>query len=446
MKREMFFDGNEVDTDEKISMVKGTLNEKYGIIRRIVKREKIPQKPKISTYIGFPTVHIFFSDASLRDYNGSGTSINEKIAFLKAFAECFERYSCTVYSKEKLIKGSYENLKENALNPRKISYFTKKQLTKKEFNKYRIKSNDVFHWVKGFSLTSNKEILVPAHLVYWNYTNENEKMLMEPISTGAAAGTTYSAAIIRGILEIIERDAFMITYLNKIERCRIVFSKVENEELKLLLKEIKKYGFEFYVFDISTNLKVHSFLSFIIDKSLIPPLITSGLKSDLDPEKGILGSLEECFNTYDWVLELHKSGQVFTGDKNDIRSHNDRALYWLQKGMIKNLDFLIKTKKKKEISKFVNLDKKSTNENLEFLLHDLKKRKMETVIVDVTPRDVKEVGFKVVKVLIPKLQPLYLNEKIRYLGGKRLYKIPKLLGLNRKITEEDFNNIPHPFV
>jgi ribosomal protein S12 methylthiotransferase accessory factor len=56
-------------------------------------------------------------------------------------------------------------------------------------------------------------------------------------------------------------------------------------------------------------------------------------------------------------------------------------------------------------------------------------------------------GFRVVKVVIPNLHPLYLDEKHPYLGGKRLYDVPVKLGfLKNPRKEDEFNKISHPFL
>lgn len=69
------------------------------------------------------------------------------------------------------------------------------------------------------------------------------------------------------------------------------------------------------------------------------------------------------------------------------------------------------------------------------------------VFVDVTRPEIKKRGFIVVKVIIPQLQPLYLYENFRYLGGERLYTVPEILGYRGAAKKEtDLNSKPHPFL
>lgn len=72
---------------------------------------------------------------------------------------------------------------------------------------------------------------------------------------------------------------------------------------------------------------------------------------------------------------------------------------------------------------------------------------IDVVYADITHPKIKKHGIVVVKVFIPKLQPLYLDEHYPYLGGNRLYEVPVQLGF-LKVPNQEFqlNKIPHPFL
>lgn len=110
--------------------------------------------------------------------------------------------------------------------------------------------------------------------------------------------------------------------------------------------------------------------------------------------------------------------------------------------MIDKLDFWMKGKKMilEKPMKALSFKKK-----LEKILRMLKEFNLEVVYVDVSLPKIKKLGFWVVKVIIPELQPLYLEEDYPYLGGKRLYEVPVKLGFKRNRIN-GFNPIPHPFL
>ncbi len=64
------------------------------------------------------------------------------------------------------------------------------------------------------------------------------------------------------------------------------------------------------------------------------------------------------------------------------------------------------------------------------------------LVVDLTPSDVKGLGFNVVRVLVPGLQPLYMGT--RFINGdtRRLESIARHWGYSARVTP---NYDPHPF-
>jgi YcaO cyclodehydratase, ATP-ad Mg2+-binding len=66
--------------------------------------------------------------------------------------------------------------------------------------------------------------------------------------------------------------------------------------------------------------------------------------------------------------------------------------------------------------------------------------------VDLTTPDIASLGLRVVKVLIPELQPLHGVRRYPFLGGKRLYEVPVAMGYRSTApTEAELNPYPHPF-
>jgi len=74
-------------------------------------------------------------------------------------------------------------------------------------------------------------------------------------------------------------------------------------------------------------------------------------------------------------------------------------------------------------------------------------KEYDVIYVDITAPKIGKYGVKVVKVIIPQLQPLHLDEKYPYLSFRRLYEAPVDMGvLTRAKTFNELNKIPHPFL
>jgi ribosomal protein S12 methylthiotransferase accessory factor len=84
--------------------------------------------------------------------------------------------------------------------------------------------------------------------------------------------------------------------------------------------------------------------------------------------------------------------------------------------------------------------------DIEVCVNALASKGFDVLVVDLTTRDIGELGFRVARVLIPGLQPLHGDHRFRFLGGKRLYQVPKILGYAEECTtEEQLWPWPHPF-
>jgi ribosomal protein S12 methylthiotransferase accessory factor len=67
-------------------------------------------------------------------------------------------------------------------------------------------------------------------------------------------------------------------------------------------------------------------------------------------------------------------------------------------------------------------------------------------VVELTSPEMRELGFRVVKVLVPGLQPIDFGTQWPHLGGRRLYEAPARAGyLQSRTQPRDLNVFPHPF-
>lgn len=447
-KNSFIFDYEEIETKDALKRAMKIVSEKTGIVRFIVRTLYYNDEPKMFHYTARMCDSSIFSSVKNTENFPGGASFNEEKALMKTLGEAIERYCLGIYQEKKLIETSYKDLKENILNPKNVVCFSRQQLKNKKFGIFRFDENTIFKWVMGYSISKNKKVLIPAQLVYVPYRFKNEPLLRFPISTGAACGTSLSAAIYRGICEVVERDAFIINYLNSLPREMIDTTDTKNESIKMILKIYKFYNIDVSVFDITTDIPIPTFLAVLIDRSGIGPAVTLGLKTSLNPEDAFLGSIEEAQPIRFWMRDLLKTNpnvEDIRKRRHHIKTFEERGLLWASKSMIRHLNFLLKNEKRKKIEDFKNMASNNSIKDLKTVLKIFQDKKMQILFVDITTRDIEQIGFKVVKVIIPEMQPFYFEEDFKYLGGERLYSVPEQIGYKRK-NESSLNQIPHPFL
>lgn len=380
---------------------------------------------------------------------GGGSSFNKKKAIIKAFCEAIERYCLKKYKKSELIRASFKDFSESeALPLGDIVSISDTQRRNKRFIRFRWDRNDKFCWVKGKFLSDGRNVFIPAQLVFVPYNLKEEKILRLPISTGAALGTTITGALLRGIFEIIERDAFMIHYLSRIHGGLVDISS--DHRLDKIAKYFRKYRLKLFLINLPTDFKIYTFLSILIDKTGVGPAVSAGLKSGLNPYNVALGSIEESWHSRPWIRSALEKGpdlDEIASRANSLFDLRERGLFWARPGMIKYIKPWIDRSKKIKFSELPDLSKGSDSGDLQYILEQLWQHNYDTYWVDITRPDVKKYGFIVIKAVIPSLQPLYLDESYPYYGGRRLYEVPLKLGfLAKPKKESELEKVPHFFL
>lgn len=352
-----------------------------------------------------------------QQFGAAGVSvISRELALLKCLSEAIERLSLFIFKKESFIVKSYKQIKEKALNPKQ--YVNDDYLEKKDF-----------YWTKGYRLNDNKKIFIPAQLIYLGFKPKNEKILTWPISTGAAGGLTKNSAILRGIYEVIERDALMTIYLTRIKAPRIDPRSIDNKIIQFILDTLDRYQLKLFLFDITNDISIPTFLSILIDNSGLGPMMSVGYKSNIDPIKAVVGSIEESF-----MGRIAERYNVYIKKLNKFNLSKNKFLM-----LFKKIKYLIEQPAKK----FIKIPSININEDEE--LNQVKKllirKKLQIYYADITLEIFRKFNHFVYKVIIPELQP-YIPKNSSEIKINRLKSVASYFNIKKYII----NSLPHPFL
>lgn len=437
-----------LELEDIISLGRELEDPKVGIIKKLEENKRFTDEP--SFYMVNSLIcntGVFCDYENLEDRSCTGKGVDKKIAFVKAIGESVERYCVAFYDRNSMIYDSYKNINRNSVNPEKFRNFSEKQLEKDYLKDSKFTNQDKFWWVKGKHLLSGEEVWIPSQIVYVPYIRKKEPFIRNSTTNGAAAETDYQSAVFNGICELVERESFMIFYLNKLRVNKIDLSSINDKEINKIINSSEKYNITINLLKLITDFPVDVFCSFAIDKTGKGPAVMCGINAHVNTKKAIKGAILESLQSRDWLRrkKMEKSIDIdeLRENKNSVNSLLKRGLYWYDEKMIKELDFVLK-QDSKDLEEFREI---SEREGFKKIMNFLEKKDFTPIVVDVTKEDIKSFGFKTVKVEIPELYPLYLMEKYKYLGNERLCKLPKDLGaINDIKTQEELNQVPHPFL
>jgi thiazole/oxazole-forming peptide maturase SagD family component len=312
----------------------------------------------------------------------------------------------------------------NAIHPLKILDYGSRDLSKRGVSPF--KKDVLYEWVKGHSLETGKEFFVLADLVLYPYRSKHRYASAN--SSGCAAYFDKETAIKHALLELVERDAFMIWWLNRLDMPTITKDSLP-EEYRRRIKVIEKLGYEIVVKDITLDLTPVIFIA----ARKGDEIFTCSQSSGESFEESLNKALGEMETTVVFYENYHKSKKIKLEDVKGPRDHGN--LYRMPE-FIKETSFVFET----------NNEVTFNNTSKHFDVRQILKEKgFDIIVIDATDYQplIKNVEKRyVVKTIVPGLVPITFGYKMEPLGMKRINEISKILNLKK--TKEVKELIPHP--
>lgn len=422
-------------TDDLIPGAGKLVDPRYGIVRGLVREPVRPSEPFIHRFIAHRCSHTVFSDGdALKDAEG-GCAFDEDDAINAAIGEAVERYCGSVYSDEDLLEASYDELDRPAVSPEQVVNFSQEQREQADLDDLLAGAGDTIRW--GVCQDpAGRDVLVPAQLIYVSYDMSDEPFIRRPISTGMAAGQDLEAARLGGMLESIERDAFMIHYLTRSRLPHIERAGLD-PEVRDRIEYVEGHGLELVLLDARTDIGVPTVIALLLDDRY-QPHVSVAAAADITVDDAVLGALEEVLQTRSLQVTLVAEEKLEEYETDTITTMQEREAYWSRPDRMDDLGFWTEDRTHRDPA---TIDAE-TADGYEDVIDAVQQAGLEVCFADLTTPDVADLGLHVSNAVIPGLQPLYLSERYRYWGGDRLRAVPDRCGY---ASDQTINQVPHPF-
>src|SRR5579872_1634021 len=284
-----------VPLSEALVRAQRLISTRTGVINRVEFVLTSASAPRIYWARAIPASTIEMTEVPALNA-GNATSYDPERAAMKAIGESIERYCAAFYDRSQFVVASFEDLDDAATDPAQFALYTPDQYqpTARRFTPFTSKTK--ISWVCGYSLSSGKPTYVPAQFVYVPYRCcSEERSLSEHISTGLASSTSAAVALQRSILEIIERDAFMIWWQNCLPSLRINLTNQTDEIIVSLLAAGKTMAFTCDAFFLPSDFRVAVVLVVFRAQDGRVPMSVVGLGTDFDANTALKLALEEAY-------------------------------------------------------------------------------------------------------------------------------------------------------
>ncbi len=372
--------------------------------------------------------------------------------------EGLERYSGLMpRGKQVSVFDSYENLRADALNPLDCGVYPAEFYHRHAPFAQPFSADGKLRWVWGYSLRESRPILVPEQLVYYLEYRTDSSNFVQECSNGCATGSCIEEAILFGLLELIERDTFLMVWYARLAPPRIDPQSCRSRDTLHMIDCIERLGYAVHLFDMRLDLKIPSVMSVAVRHDDSPGKLLLAAGASLDPEDAIRAALHEIGSYIPSFVQRMQEKlpelQEMARDHTKVMRIEHHALIYGLPEMAPHANFLFGNPRCDSVAAVYErwLEERPQShdllDDLSYCLNHVLGLGMDVIIVDQTSPETARAGLKTVCVIVPGLLPMEFGWlRWRALELPRLRTVPRTAGF----LETDFdpamcNLVPHPF-
>ncbi len=377
-----------------------------------------------------------------------GAGFTRTDAAAAAVGEALERYSASYVPWERIVVATASELGDQAVEPERFALFADAQYAQAGFACSRLTAGTRLAWIDGRRVRDGVEVWLPAELVLLgDVVADGCNRIGYATSNGTACAPTFDEAVERGLCELLERDAFMIVWANRLSLPRLDWSHDERL-VELERRYFARTGLAYAVVDLSLVHELPSFLAVARARPGVPGALGVGAGTDARVERAWWKALSEAFaaRAAGVKLALLDPDRTFGPLGADVVSFEDHIRYYEDHGRARAAAFLDASPAHVPVERVPALDGVTTADRIAELCDRVERAGSDAYAVDVTSPDVADLGLSVTKAVAPELCALDVPHAARFFGGRRLYETPVDLGLrDAPLALDELNPEPHPF-
>ena len=398
-----------------------------------------------------------------KDEPGTGRTSSLEKSRAVALFEAMERYGGFVpRAKKTIIFDSYNALKsegreildvgELILNQDSV---TNAGIYKND--KFRFSYDEPYHWIYGYDLINKKTLLLPEAVAYYGMTLKGEKYRREivayEVSNGCSVGATLTESAYGGVLEVVERDAFLTAWYTDRSIRRLVLDNLFMSRRGIFQIEFEKFrnfysDFNIDIYEISCQTRIPVVLMTVTRKNICTHRMNfmCAAAADADIVEAMRKAMHEISSIFVGLQKRFVSEYDQIVKKSDnmrlIESMDDHSLVWGYYKNLEKINFQYQVKDSVNVSWLIQKRPKFKCLNQAFgaVLEDLKSNGRSVILVNQTTPEMQLMEIYCSKILIPGLLPMTFGARNARVSRKRINELEKMEKRHLKT-----NFIPHPF-
>ena len=311
-------------------------------------------------------------------------------------------------------------------------------------------------WVRGYSLRDHRTVLVPERLVYYGSGTFADNFVFE-CSNGCASGGSLEEAVLFALLELIERDAFLLGWYAGADLTEIDLDSLADPQMRTMVDRAGLQGYDVHVFDNRIDLAVPVATAVAARRDGGPGTLAFAAAASLQPRAAIHGAMSEIL-TYLPVIP----GQVrarrdelvpMTEDFHLVRTLPDHSgVFGLPEMAVHARRYLEPVRRRPAAEVYADWEGRRPRnldllDDIRFCRDELVRAGHDVVIVDQTSAEQLRLGLRTVCAIVPGLLPIDFGwARQRALRMPRTFSALHRAGLrDRELGPDDLHRVPHPF-
>ena len=421
------------------------VSRRVGLVTELSPQDRGPDEPA-PTYLYTATMaHFDFRMASRQDRLSAGKGRTERAAKLSALGEAVERYSAYHVDQSRIYLADWDEVSASAMSPADLVLYSDEQYRRPGFPFARWDPSARTSWIDGVELPSGRPIALPSSLVYLAAPARPEDFFTAATSNGLAAGPSLEAAILSGLYELIERDALLICWMNRLPAVEIRLP--EDASLSAaIVRHYARFAVRVRLFLLPTDLGAAVVMALAEDEDPRHPARLIGMGCDLDGAVAVEKAIFElCQARPSEKSRFRERVPDRLSRYEDVRELEDHPAFLSLPQNAAEFDFLSASGESRPLADLESAAQGSAGDDLATCVAALVSAGSRVAYVDITAPDVRSAGYVVVRALVSGLQPIHFGYGEERLGGERLFAAPRNLGFRQERRHvQDLNPCPHP--
>jgi ribosomal protein S12 methylthiotransferase accessory factor len=284
--------------------------------------------------------------------------------------------------------------------------------------------------VQGHWLDTEEPVFLPALAVYYDYHAPPAETFCQATSNGLAAGPTLADASFAASLELLERDAFMLSWLTRRPATRVLLDESISPGVREVARRFHVEGAQLELYLLNVGVDVPTILCVAFGDGEAWPGATVALGCHLSPRVAIEKAILEQGQGGPYIRRLMEERErPIPKTPWEVKSLEDHALFYVPRARNAAFEFLSKG----DVRLAGSLPEPDSI-SLSALSARVTTAGLRIAIADVTSRDLRKTPFRVARALGRGFQQIHFGHHLGRLGNPRLVAL----------TNQGSNPDPHP--